>query len=884
MFVQIENFVALRGNNATDKYLLVTFAEGAQAVRASHGDTVESFLVALRRLEATDLPTLGPALRTAFELARQFRIPADIDRFGHGRHPTFLQPATIVVLTKGGMFAGSAARAPLSEKLAVPVSRAIGAELVVEPFRWDHRLFAVLLPQPSAEVVNGGGISGRASARDGAGACRCGASKRLGTEAEEALRRMCEVTGGRVYRCNNVQHLHVNMAKLSEKMFRVGPLVDFQSNSSAISAAGESSESGKAIPHGGAAMFTPATRKMLFARHVSIGWPIPESFRPGLSLSQLPARRAHPVLLVDLSRPAHEERLGSRMLGELRFPVDVYDIQRCALTDKVRSLGRGTWPVYVAGSVGRAAAPRACGFIAMSTEPAVESALEGVAQRGDVTCVLCLLPYSYPALWSLLAQLAHAAGKFSSGPGAPKVPQRLDMLGAATQQWKDRFSQYVRGIPQYYVPPLRVCMKRFGLATLLPRSDPVAGTDGYYGKPIMSYLQTVRLSAKAENDRMALNGMLSPAAGEENLLSQRLAASSPDCGGSAPDRRGISEHDSPDDHGSGPRSFAEAALSSTTGEGFVPTKLRQLSSANIAGEASGGLIGRLLPTRTRRVPALTRLKPSLAPRIPRGNRSEMSLGGSSTTSSSMRSQPGAPTGPHDPRVNRPIADMGDFRTAIRAELRNPTYCDAVGDSKPILFGNPYATRRSRRQVRCSRACSIVMMLTSGACLLLQAGIAAVDEADMEGAMLDDESGDTSKHVRMTRTSPQERLDGLQGPSPRSDSIEGHRTDRHHDGLLLPRARKRSRRESASVGTGPFSHSRVAHLARLNQEAWHAVRRICRDRTAAGGAGQHSRLAKAVSTAAHELEGDLSEQYGFAAVAAEEARRLGQFSIAKMLGR
>lgn len=99
---------------------------------------------------------MGVALKNAFDLLNLNRTTTGIDMYGLGRAPYYLEPTVIITITDGG---------PLStvngvqEELNLPMNSPIpGSELTKEPFRWDQRLFALVLRlagNPQADNYNG---------------------------------------------------------------------------------------------------------------------------------------------------------------------------------------------------------------------------------------------------------------------------------------------------------------------------------------------------------------------------------------------------------------------------------------------------------------------------------------------------------------------------------------------------------------------------------------------------------------------------------------------------------------------------------------------------------------------------------------------------------
>ena len=97
----------------------------------------------LKNLTASGMTTLGPSLKHSFDLLNLNRMQTGIDTYGHGRCPFYLEPSVIIVITDGGKLSNSGG---IQEELSLPMHSSVpGSELTKEPFRWDQRLFALVL-------------------------------------------------------------------------------------------------------------------------------------------------------------------------------------------------------------------------------------------------------------------------------------------------------------------------------------------------------------------------------------------------------------------------------------------------------------------------------------------------------------------------------------------------------------------------------------------------------------------------------------------------------------------------------------------------------------------------------------------------------------------
>lgn len=66
-----------------------------------------------------------------------------LDMYGQGRYPFYLEPAVILVISDGGKLT---TQGSVQSELNLPMHSSVpGSELTREPFRWDQRLYALVL-------------------------------------------------------------------------------------------------------------------------------------------------------------------------------------------------------------------------------------------------------------------------------------------------------------------------------------------------------------------------------------------------------------------------------------------------------------------------------------------------------------------------------------------------------------------------------------------------------------------------------------------------------------------------------------------------------------------------------------------------------------------
>ena len=155
----IEHFLKVRARDAAqrnDRYFLFSCEEGMGAIKSGWKESFSAFVNTVKQLKAVDMTALGAALKTSFDHLNQYRLQSNIDNYGLGRNPWFLDPTMVIVLTDGGELTASSGAA-VPERLMLPSVPAMpGSELTREPFRWDQRLFAIALRLAGADDASDG--------------------------------------------------------------------------------------------------------------------------------------------------------------------------------------------------------------------------------------------------------------------------------------------------------------------------------------------------------------------------------------------------------------------------------------------------------------------------------------------------------------------------------------------------------------------------------------------------------------------------------------------------------------------------------------------------------------------------------------------------------
>ncbi|XP_054453396.1 integrator complex subunit 6 isoform X2 [Anoplopoma fimbria] len=413
----VEVFMKLRARDPAsrgDRYMLVTFDEPPYGVKAGWKENHATFMCELKNLQASGLTTLGHALRTAFDLLNLNRLVSGIDNYGQGRNPFFLEPSVIITITDGNKLTHSSG---VPDELHLPLNSPLaGSELTKEPFRWDQRLFALVLRLPGASTPD---------------------TEQLGSVPtdESAITQMCEVTGGRSYCVRTQRMLNQCLESLVQKV-QSGVVINFEKTGPDPPLVGDenSVESSRPVSSFSTQPWH-SCHKLIYVRPnpktgVPVGhWPIPESFWPDQNSPTLPPRSAHPVVrfsCVDCEPMVID-----------KLPFDKYELEPSPLTQYIleRKSPHMCWQVFVNSSGKQNDLGQPFGYLKAST---------------TLTCVnLFVMPYNYPVLLPLLDDL------FKVHKLKPNI------------KWRQAFEMYLKTMPPYFFLPLKKALRMMGAPNLI---------------------------------------------------------------------------------------------------------------------------------------------------------------------------------------------------------------------------------------------------------------------------------------------------------------------------------------------------------------------------------------------------------------------------------
>ncbi|CAG9761952.1 unnamed protein product [Ceutorhynchus assimilis] len=448
----VETFVKIRQrsiDSRIDRYMLLTFDESPNNIKAGWKENLATFMNELKNLQCTTMTTMGVAVKQAFDVLNINRMTSGIDTYGQGRCPFFLETAVIVLITDGGKLTTPNG---VQEDFNLPMNSPIpGSEMTREPFRWDQRLFALVLRLTGTPAVD----------RDTG----------LVPSDGSPIDAMCEVTGGRSYCITSHRMLNQCIDSLVQKV-QNGVVINFEKIGpdppplQYDKEEGKDEEEDRNVPQN---TLWHSCRKMIYVPKTSksfcVGfWPIPESFWPEVSASVLPPRSAHPMVkfTCTMSEPLVIENL----------PFDKYELEPSPLTQYIlsRKQPKTCWQVFVANSYKNSEVGHPFGYLKAST---------------NLNCVnLFVMPYNYPVLLPLLDEL------FKIHRWKP------------TTEWRTAFQNYTRTLPAYYAGPLRRALTRMGTPVALAQTLIPENAENCLSYSVQNYLKRVKNQAKVEHDKL----------------------------------------------------------------------------------------------------------------------------------------------------------------------------------------------------------------------------------------------------------------------------------------------------------------------------------------------------------------------------------------------
>lgn len=209
----VEKFLKARARDMAsrgDRYMLLTFEDPPHNIKAGWKESHAVFMNELKHLVATGVTNMGPALKNAFDLLNLNRMQSGIDTYGVGRAPYYLEPSMIIVITDGSSLTHQNG---VQTSLELPMQNHVvpGSELTREPFRWDQRLFSLVLRltgSPPSDSSPSNQLS-------------------LTSDQHSSIGAMCAVTAGRSYTITTQRSILQSIDALVQKV-QSGVVIQFE--------------------------------------------------------------------------------------------------------------------------------------------------------------------------------------------------------------------------------------------------------------------------------------------------------------------------------------------------------------------------------------------------------------------------------------------------------------------------------------------------------------------------------------------------------------------------------------------------------------------------------------------------------------------------------
>lgn len=363
----IEHFMLRRASDpsyATDRFFLVTFEDGLSAIKAGWAEDTADFLRELKTLQAFDLSSVGAALKKCFDMLNSNRINSPVDTYGMGRQLWTTEPASIVLLTDGGMMMDG--NQPMNELVLPAGSSYYGSELYREPFRWDQRLHILLLKFGTSSLNSANGAR------------------------QHALSAMALATSGSCQVATSMRSLiHILDGMLAEYASRRHSTVaiDFEPLHQASSMNSQTSS-------------IPALIQRVVVRNSGI-WPLPEDYQINPTMTTLPMRNGVPKIVF---KPIPVVKPKPPLA---QFPSDSYLLEPSPLVDWITEhVPDGYALECIAAHSREGNHSVGNSFSAFPPFALLSPSPEGVK--------LLVMPYDYPHLFSLLTHYQSRAPKWKT--------------------------------------------------------------------------------------------------------------------------------------------------------------------------------------------------------------------------------------------------------------------------------------------------------------------------------------------------------------------------------------------------------------------------------------------------------------------------------------
>eukprot|EP01134_Creolimax_fragrantissima_P005983 CFRG5983T1 len=403
----------LTAQNLQVKFMLMTFdADPVKALRVGLLDPPTALFEELSTIRASHMSNVGESLTNTFNMLNSNRLQSGVDNFGYGRRPWLADNSVVVLLTDGAQLTSDVC---VLDNITWPPWT-----LQYEPFRWDQRLCSLSLRLPATHNAH---LPPDLTAEAAIGVLINRDDQR------PAIETFCKATGGaslfaRTYKDAMLfADVVVSVVKSRSVMISLDRIpADVKDGSNAPSG------SFNALLHSKGSLAYGSKSIRMHVPTNQGSWPIPEPYWLDHSTSdeRIPQRRGCTIWFSATAQKWQVEE----------FFFDKYALDSCVYTDAILEARNPEvcYQVFVYNSHETPGVGYPFGFLKASSKNEVVN--------------LFVMPYNYPALFSILAKIKVVP------TGTPTIRKELET--------------YMHNVPYYYHNVLKGHLRRFKLERMIP--------------------------------------------------------------------------------------------------------------------------------------------------------------------------------------------------------------------------------------------------------------------------------------------------------------------------------------------------------------------------------------------------------------------------------
>ncbi|KAF6779285.1 hypothetical protein AHF37_01033 [Paragonimus kellicotti] len=255
--------------------------------------------IALNNIKANGRASLSEGLQRTFRMLNLNRLQLGLENYGMGMFPSYIEPAVILCITDG------CGNLKFDESVLKDISLSsieptvFGQALTNAPFRWDYRLYSIVLRYPALlESISNSNVDVQ----------------------DSPILQTSELTGGRGYVISDNRELQQSLESLALKC-QPAVVMDFVSDVGFTDSRERDITNSKSVA---------SYKQLVFVKlmgRVCSNWPIPEPFWPDDELisTHLPPRSPHPKIIVSPTQ------VMAPNMPEY-FPLDRYELEPSTFT------------------------------------------------------------------------------------------------------------------------------------------------------------------------------------------------------------------------------------------------------------------------------------------------------------------------------------------------------------------------------------------------------------------------------------------------------------------------------------------------------------------------------------------------------------------------